>query len=752
MTTAGYVGAPGASELDSNVPPAPTITSDGRTPRVVALAVICLVAGLLYAWRIGSDGWGNTFYSAAVKSMSASVQNFLFGSFDPVGVVTVDKPPMGLWPQVFGTWIFGVHGWVVLLPQVIEGVAAVFLLHRTVRRWAGEPVALLAALVLALTPITVAINADNNPDTMLVLLLVAAAYAFTRSVEAGAKPASATRWLLLAGFFIGCGFVTKMMQAWIVVPVFALAYLVGSQASWRRRALDLLGAAVSVAVSSLWWVALVDLWPGRKPYIGGSTDGSAWNLVIGYNGLGRILGENVGRQIASGSGGSAGFNGPGGPGGGPFGGGTGITRMFDDQVGGQISWLLPLSLLVLVVVAVAGVRRRLAGLPARPERRAGWWLWGGWLLLTAAVFSFAQGIFHPYYTTMLAPAVAALSAAGLAELWRYYRQPAGSTWLLLPGTVILTAVWAWIVVSRDTSWNGWVRYAVAVVALLAVVLLVGIRLASGQGAGLRRLAAVSVVVAVLLAPGAWSAATAFAASGSPMGGVTPAAGPPMSMFGRGGVGGLRSGQPGRNGGMPGTAGGQGGMPNAGQFAELADELAKGEVPTQLRGMQRGEITDQQRKILSYAEHHAAGARITLAVEGGANAASGFILGSNDTVIGMGGFMGSDPAPTVDQLATWVQHGELRFVLAGGGRDGGGPPGAGGNTAGTPQGSGSASGPAGGSDTLGVAAQRDQWVRQHCIAVDPRAYGGTAPSSQQTHGGGMPSFFGGVQQLYECRAN
>jgi 4-amino-4-deoxy-L-arabinose transferase-like glycosyltransferase len=171
--------------------------------------MICVVAAVLYAWRIGTQGWGNPYYSAAVKSMSASLTNFVFGSFDPLGVVTVDKPPLALWPMVLSAAVFGYHGWSLLLPQALEGVAAVFLLHRTVRLWAGEHVALLAALVFAFTPVTVAINRDTNPDTLMVLLLVATAYAFTRSIQRPIEPGGTTRWLLLAAVFLGPGFVTK---------------------------------------------------------------------------------------------------------------------------------------------------------------------------------------------------------------------------------------------------------------------------------------------------------------------------------------------------------------------------------------------------------------------------------------------------------------------------------------------------------------------------------------------------------------
>lgn len=461
-----------------------------------ALLAICVLAAVLYGWTLGSAGWGNAYYSAAVKSMSQSFTHFLFASFDPAGVVTVDKPPMGLWPQVLSVWIFGYSGWAVLLPQVIAGVAAVFLLHRTVRHWAGEHVALLAALVFALTPITVAINQDNNPDTLLVLLLVAAAYALTRAVQHGIPAGSTTRWLLLAAFLIGCGFLTKMLQAWIVVPVFLAAYLVAGIGTVRRRIADLVAAAGMLVVSSFWWVAVVDLWPGEKPYIGGSTDGSALDLVLGYNGLGRIFGRGAGGGPGGGTP-PPGVEAPSGMmGGGGFGGTAGPLRMFNEQNGGQISWLLPLCAVVLIVVAVTVFRRGVSG-----QVRAGWVLWGGWLLVTGAVFSFAEGIFHPYYTTMLAPAVAAVSAAGARELWQRYRAP-GFLWLLLPWAVAGTAVWAFALTSRDTGWQGWTRWAVAGIGGFAVLALVIGRLP--RGVLVRRLGAVAAVAGLLLTPAVWS--------------------------------------------------------------------------------------------------------------------------------------------------------------------------------------------------------------------------------------------------------
>lgn len=661
----------------------------------LALATICALAALLYAWGIGSSGWGNPYYSAAVKSMSASLTTFVFGSFDPVGVVTVDKPPMALWPMVLSSAVFGYHGWSLLLPQVVEGVAAVVLLHRAVRWWAGERVALLAALVLTLTPVTVAINRDTNPDTLMVLLLVAAAYALTRSVHPPVSQGRATRWLMLAGVFLGLGFVTKMLQAWIVAPTFALAYASGAAAPLRRRLLDLLGAGGAVLASSLWWVALVSFWPAPKPYIGGSADGTVLNLVVDYNGLSRLFGRGMGREFRDAAGAPPPPLGgtPLGRGGSGFAGQAGLTRLFGEQVGGQISWLLPLCLGVLVAVAAAGVVRWAATRAARPldgpandlaaerARRAGWVLWGGWLVTVGVVLSVAQGVFHPYYTTEMAPAVAAVSAAGMAGLWRHYHQPGGARWVPLPAAVALTAGWAWVLVSRDTSWQGWLRYAVAGVSVLAVLLLVAGRSTLGRTA---TLGGTLGVTAVLLAPAVWSAATALTSGG----GALAQAGPPSA---------------------------------------AAHRVGFTRAPQAWRGAMRGELTAGQRAILAYAQANAGARPITLAVEGGAMAAAPYLIHSDARVVGMGGFSGQDPAPAVATLAHWVQQGWVRFILEspdpqGAGLAGGSPPVGGPRRAWARRG--------------GLAAQRIQWVREHCMPI------GLHPAAGVVASGGSV--------LYDCQ--
>jgi 4-amino-4-deoxy-L-arabinose transferase-like glycosyltransferase len=697
-----------------------------------------VLAAILYGWALSSLGWGNSYYSAAVKSMGKSWTNFLFGSFDPVGVVTVDKPPAALWPQVISSKIFGLHGWALMLPQVLEGVAAVLVLHRTVRRWAGEGAALVAALVLTLTPITVAINRDNNPDTLLVLLLVSAAYALTRALQAEGR--AATWWLCASGFLIGCGFLTKMLAAWMVIPAFAVAWLVGGSGAWIPRVRRLLGAGAILAASSLWWVAMVALWPGDRPYIGGSDDGSAWDLVIGYNGLGRVFGSSDGmpQGIGGGGGGGGGFAGG-------FGGQSGLTRMFDSQVGGQISWLLPLCGLALAGAVVVAVLHRRGKLPASALLPAsGWLLWGTWLVVCAAVFSTQKGIFHPYYTTQLAPAIAALCGGLTAGLVRVHR--AGFRWAPLAGAagVVVSVVWAVVLVRRVPDWNGWLVWPVLLVGCAAVVLLVLAR----RNARLLTVAVGAAVASVLVAPGAWAVSVPGSTG---MGGSNPTAGPTTMGFGGGGgmprqggnggglPSGMPSGMPSNMPGLPGADGSSGGsgapssggmpsgmpsgMPTAG--AGGMPGAGSGGAPGGRGGPGGGgELTADQRKILQYAVKHAPDARIKLAVEGGALSASAFILGTDETVIGMGGFTNSDNAPSVAQLKKWTKNGELRYIL-GSGTNGGGPGGMSG----------------------GYTKQRSDWIADNCTKVPASSYGGT--SSEEDSGGVMG--FGGAGVLYDCAA-
>ena len=413
-------------------PTNPVSAGDQRWARP-ALVVLLVATGALYLWGLGASGWANSFYSAAVQAGTKSWKAFFFGSSDAANFITIDKPPAALWVMELTARLFGVNAWSILVPQALEGVAAVGLLYAGVRRWFGAGAGLLAGAVMALTPVAALMFRFNNPDALLVLALTAAAYAMVRALEAGK-----TRWLVAAATLVGFGFVTKMLQALLVVPAFALVYLVAGPPKLGRRLIQLLVAAATLALSSLWWVVAVMAVPAsQRPYIGGSQNNSLWNLIFGYNGFGRLTGSESGS--VGGGGGNSGRWGP-----------TGWLRMFNSAFGGQISWLLPAALLFLLAGLVITLRSE------RTDRgRAALILWGGWLLVTAVVFSLGKGIIHPYYTVALAPAIGALVGVGAGMWW-----PRRDTWpgrAVLSSAVVVTAWWSTMLLRRSPSWHPWLR-------------------------------------------------------------------------------------------------------------------------------------------------------------------------------------------------------------------------------------------------------------------------------------------------------
>ncbi len=415
----------------------------------LALPTLLLVTAVAYLWDLSASGYANSFYAAAVQAGTNSWKAFFFGSIDSSNFITVDKPPASLWVMALSGRIFGFSSWSMLAPQALEGVAAVALLYAAIKRWFGTGAGLAAGALLAATPVAALMFRFNNPDALLVLLLVAGAYCLTRALER-----AGTRWVVAAGTMIGFAFLAKMMQAFLVLPAFALVYLVAAPTGLRRRALQMLTGGMAIVVSAGWWVAIVALWPASsRPMIDGSADNSILNLITGYNGLGRIFG--------SGGPGGAGAGGGGGGGGGNFSGATGILRLFNSVMGGQASWLLPAALLALAVGLVATRRA-----PRTDRTRAALLLWGGWLIVSGLVFSLSSGIIHTYYTVALAPAIAALVAIGGRMLWA--RRDTARARVAAAIAVAVSAGWSWELLDRTPSWEPWLRTLILVAGVAAV--------------------------------------------------------------------------------------------------------------------------------------------------------------------------------------------------------------------------------------------------------------------------------------------
>ncbi|MGE0028445.1 MAG: glycosyltransferase family 39 protein [Thermoleophilia bacterium] len=640
--------------------PAADAPAEGRRRRLVraragapawerpALAALLLGTLLLYLWELGREGWANSYYAAAVQAGTESWKAFFFGSLDASNFITVDKPPASLWLMELSGRVFGVNAWSMLVPQAVAGVLTVWLTYRIVRRWFDAPAALLAGAALALTPVAALMFRFNNPDALLTLLLVAGAYALVRAVEAGA-----TKWLLLAGALVGTAFLAKSLQAFLVVPVFALVWMLAAPGPLGRRALQMLAGAGALVVASAWWVAAVELTPASaRPYIGGSDDNSVLSLIFGYNGLDRLSGGG----------------GPGG-GGANFSGDPGIGRLFNAQMGGQIAWLLPFA----AVALAAGIWSR-RGTPRTDRRRAAYVLWGGWALTHALVFSFMSGIVHSYYTVAMAPALAALSGMGAVDMWRM-RGDARTRWVL-PLAVGASAVTGYVLLDRSPGFMP---------ALEWLVLLGGLAAAIGllvDGARLPARAAVALAVlagfAVLAGPAAYAVQTA----GTSHQGSTPSAGPAvtgaMGGFGGGpGGAGMRGGFPG--GAPPQGAMPQGAMPQGGTFPQGAmpqgGALPQGGTAPQGTTAQGGAApqggggpgaaTTVSDDVVAFLEANR-GDALWIAATDGANAAAGIQLASGEPVMAIGGFSGRDPAPTLDEFIALVRQGAVRYYVGGAG--------------------------------------------------------------------------------------
>ncbi|HUR01894.1 MAG TPA: glycosyltransferase family 39 protein [Nonomuraea sp.] len=703
-----------------------------------ALAGLLAATAVLYVWGLNASGWANSFYSAAVQAGSQSWKAFFFGSSDAANAITVDKTPASLWPMELSARIFGLNSWSILVPQALMGAATVGVVYAAVRRRFPAWAALLGGAVMAVTPVAVLMFRFNNPDALLVLLLTVAGYCVVRAQEK-----AGTRWLVLAGACIGFAFLAKMLQAFVVLPGFALVYLITAPTTLGRRLWQLLLAGGAMLVSAGWWLVAVALVPAAdRPYIGGSETNSVLELALGYNGIGRLNGGDYG--------GLGNLNQE-----------AGWLRMFDTEAGGQISWLLPAAL-VLLVAAIWLTRSA----PRTDPVRAQVGVWGSWLVVTGLIFSLMQGIFHAYYTVALAPAIAVLVASGVALLWERRENR------VLALAAAVTAGWAYVLLSRSSEWNSWLGPIVLVVGLAAAVGLlvvgryqevetgpagvspegsvgmpaegaagassagpervlsagpagessagtawvlsagpagapsaeppgassertaevlsrdsVGARSEgpggvpfAGRGWWSQRLSGIVAAVAVvvcLAGPAAYALDTAASAHT----GAIPTAGPSTGGFG--GPGGFRGGGgpaamgPGGfgGGGQPGVAGrggqpgvtGRAGQPGGTGGNARSDGAGAGGFARGGRGGGMGGLlqaaTPNAELIALLKSNASAYSWVAAAV--GSNNAAGYQLATGQPVMAVGGFNGTDPAPTLAQFKQYVAEGKIHYFIGGG---------------------------------------------------------------------------------------
>lgn len=694
--------------------------TDPPWARPALIGVLALTA-VLGTWALSINEWANTYYSATVLGMTRSWKAFFFGAVDAGSFITVDKPPLALWVQALSARMFGFNTWSLLVPQALASVLTVWVVHHVVRRAFGHVAGLLAALVLAVTPIAVVMARHNNPDALLVLLGALALWAASNAIRSGRLLPLV--WCAVA---VGLGFNVKMLQAYFVLPVIAVVYLVAGKPRWTRKLRDLGVATAVLAVVSASWMVAVDATPAdARPYVGGSTDNTVRELLLGYNGLGRVFGQEhiaspgmmgggpggpggpggMSGQMPPGGPGGPGGGGPGGggPGGGPGSGGPGsdegsLTRLVSGQVAGQIAWLFPLAAFGTVATPVY-----LRGRPRKDAQRADFLLWAGTLLVTAAVFSFASGIWHPYYTVALAPPLAAVVGMGVVSMARLYR--VSSWWgALFPLSVGCTGVWSGYLLS-DTEFLPWLPPVIAALTAVSVGVL-GLMLAFTR---LRRMRRAKLLVA------AGTVGLVAMLSGPTSYALTPLSEPVQSTFPSAGPSGGGPGGPGRaHGPMSDGSSARQAQTPPGQHGpnppnSPSRDGGSPNTPSPGQKSRRGgpgggsELPDSAVRYLT-AQHHG---ETWLAATVGAMVAAPVILRTGEPVMAVGGYNGNDPAPTVDELRRYVRDGELRFVWTDGS-------------------SGVRS--MGGEVDTGVVDESMGWVAAHCTAVAPAEYGATVPGS------------------------
>ncbi len=709
-----------------------TVKSSAWSPlwQRIALGAVMLVSLFMNFYQLGQNGFGNPFYAAGIRSMMDNFHNFFFVSYDPGGFVTLDKPPLGFWLQVVSAKIFGFTPFSVYFPQAVAGVLSVLILYHLVRRHFGITAGILAALALAISPISVLTNRNNTIDSTLVLTMLLGAWAVLKAAETGKL-----RWLLACAVMVGLGYNVKAAEMLLVVPAFGLLYVLAAPKKIWTRIWQLAIALVVMLVIALSWSVVVDTTPAsQRPYVGSSQDNSEIGLALGYNGVQRLLGNffggrgrtattstgnanastpptgtgqpttgngpTTGIPGGSGSAGSAGFGGGGAAGG--FNIGTaGPLRLFDETLGGQIAWLLPFA--ILGMLALAWQRR--PRFQEDPEQKS-LILWGTWLLTMGIFFSVAS-FFHQYYLSAMAPAVCALFGIGVVVMWNDYRRIGWRGWLL-PIALVVTALEQIHIITSNTAWGIWLIPIIAIACFLAALVLVVARLFPRVTARITnnerrtRFSLQGVVVlgliGLMVVPAVWSTIPVLQNTESQI----PTAGPS----------------------------GDGGFGGAGNNATTGSSV--------------------DAKLINYLEAHQGNTKYLLAVSSSMQADS-IILATNKPVMAMGGFTGSDPILTTSSLQKLIANGTVRFFMIGGGF---GARGGNFNINNLPaqireriaEGGfgGGAGGFGGGAGGFGAQSSLTTWVTQHCSAVSANLWKTSSSATGNTGGFGAAS-----GNLYDC---
>ena len=641
----------------------------------IAVAALMLAAAFVFFWNLTASGYANEFYSAAAQAGSKSWEAFLWGSLDAGNAITVDKPPASIWLMALSVRLLGLNSFAILLPQALMGIACTYLLYATVRRVWGNAAGIVAGIAFITTPVAALMFRFNNPDALLILLIQGAAACVLRGLELPADRHGnriRTRWYAVAGLLIGLGFLTKQFQVLLVLPGFGLAMLLLSPTPWPRRLLDALVALGSMVIGAGWWVLLTVLVPsGSRPYFGGSQTDSFIELTFSYNGLGRLTGNETGSVIPGAS------EALGGSSQGGMWGETGLFRLWTSDFGDQITWLAP--------IAFAGIALGLiAAIPAKkgqvcfgrfylgkrehevdPDtvvriRRAQIVIFGAWLIVTWLVFSFMAGIFHVYYTVALSPAIAVLVAICGASLLALCDRP----WMPGIAGLLIAATSAWnmalVLRSGSFAWLGVCIGVIGVVAGLALCI-IGFWMQDRLPAtwplalkhGARGVAAIGIV-ALLTGPIIWTACTI--ATGHTGSIVT--AGPSGSMGG-----GPAGGGPSGNGAPDGASE----TAPDGSSGESASDGNGAGASSSGSGLLGGGSANES--LVELLTQNASDYRWAAATTGSQNAAS-YQLASELPVMAIGGFNGSDPAPTLDEFKAYVAQGLIRYYIASGGMGGG----------------------------------------------------------------------------------